>query len=220
MRDDAWHDPHPDPDPPAIEAFPDLDPAGATIDAFAMPPWEPYCHREIAAFHEAGHAVVGLVLMGVPDAGHARVNEDSSGQVSFGPIERDRPPPRPSPAAALSVAAILAAGFQCELLFMGRHATGVLTPRDHRSTDYPRARTLLANHDLPGAGWLWIAEGIARHVLTTHWAAVWLIGHHLSGRGELSGAELRRLYSRSTHKGADLKSDPLMRTTSARKGGT
>lgn len=201
MRDpkgDAWYDPLPDPRPPAIEAFPDLDPEGATIDTFVMPQWEPYCHRDIAAFHEAGHAVVGLVLMGMPDAGHARVNDDSSGQVSFGPIERDRPPPRPSPAAALSAAAICVAGFQCALLFMGRPATGVLAPRENSSTDYPRARKILANDDLAGDGWLWIAEGIARHVLTTHWGAVWLIGHHLSGRGELSGAEIRRLYGRAS----------------------
>jgi hypothetical protein len=197
-------DPEPDFAPPPIEPRPLLDPdqiEGATDTARILDPdrLSPSFSRLQLAFHEAGHAVCLLAFGALGGDAYASVS-DQGGDVFIGSDadeENTFGDTAELQATAIAATAVLVAGPQCELLFRGFYEH-IKPPagKDYLGRDYARAREALRNAGLTHPNWLRTAEAVARNKLTTHWGAVWLIGHHLFRRGSLTADELLRLYRR------------------------
>lgn len=199
---DREFDPRPDPCPPPVEPLPEFDPGLAPSRVARLPAWDTAARALHFAFHEAGHVVAGMAYAVVTGEGSAVV-EDNGGKVVYTQTPPETPGFAPctpeDQAVAVACASLYVAGVQCELLFRGfyeRH--GPIEDEGTGKHDYRIARRALREAGLMEPGWIWVAEGVARHHLTSRWDAVWLIAHHLYSRRRLDGPELNRLYQRAT----------------------
>lgn len=148
--------------------------------------------RRTIAYHEAGHAVLG-VLIGLP-MGAAHVYEDGGGKVelptpsSVGGTERAIPPAVLESVGA-QIASMYVGGTMAELLLHGIEIHGEL---NLDTPDWRNARAVLREalgHDLA----LYYCQRGACAMLAANWDWVKAVAEALADAGTLSGDDIRLL---------------------------